>query len=88
MRIMNEHTITPKKRGTRAARVNLTLDQALVDEAKVLGVSISQASNQGLTAAVKTARWARWLEENKPALDSYNDWVAKNGLPLAKYRMF
>ena len=85
---MNKHVTTRPRRAPKAARVNLTLDQALVDEAKVLGVSISQASNQGLAAAVKTARWARWLEENKPALDSYNDWVAKNGLPLAKYRMF
>ena len=88
MRVTNEHTITPKKRGTRAARVNLTLDQALVDEAKALGVSISQASNEGLAAVVKTARSARWLDKNRPALDAYNEWVAKNGLPLAKYRMF
>ena len=87
MRITNEHTITPKKRGTRAARVNLTLDQALVDEAKALGVSISQASNEGLAAVVKTARSARWLEENREALVAWNDWVAKNGIPLAKYRM-
>ena len=88
MRIMNGHAITPKKRATRAARVNLTLDQALVDEAKALGVSISQASNEGLAAVVKTARSARWLEENREALVAWNDWVAKNGIPLAKYRMY
>ena len=88
MRIMNEHTIVPKKRGTKAARVNLTLDRALVDEAKALGVSISQASDQGLATAVKAARWARWLEENRAALESSNRWVEANGIPLAKYRMF
>ena len=88
MRIMNKHVVPQPQRAKKAARVNVTLDQALVDEAKSLSVSISQASNQGLAAAVKTARWAQWLEENKPALDSYNDWVEKNGLPLAKYRMF
>lgn len=88
MRIMNKHAAPHSQRAEKAARVNVTLDQALVDEARTLGVSISQASNQGLAAAVKTARWAQWLEENKPALDSYNDWVEQYGLPLAKYRMF
>ena len=69
-------------------RVNLTLDPALVAEARTLGLSISQASNQGLAVAVKAARSARWLEENRAALESSNKWVEANGLPLAKYRMF
>ena len=85
---MNKHLTTRPQRATKAARVNLTLDQALVDEAKALGVSISQASNQGLAAAVKKARGERWLEENREALESSNRWVEANGLPLAKYRMF
>lgn len=88
MRIMNKHATTRPRGAARAARVNLTLEQALVDEAKALGVSISQASNQGLAAAVKKARCEKWLEENRAALHSYNDWVEKNGIPLAKYRMF
>ena len=67
---------------------NVSLDAALVAEAKELGVSISQASNRGLEKAVKKARAARWLEENKGALDSYNDWLEANGLPLEKYRLF
>ena len=88
MRIMNKHAAPHSQRAKKAARVNVTLDQALVDEAKSLCVSISQASNQGLAAAVKTARWAQWLEENRAALQSSNEWVEANGLPLAKYRMF
>jgi antitoxin CcdA len=30
----------------------------------------------------------KWLEENAEAIESMNEWVEKNGLPLAKYRMF
>ena len=30
----------------------------------------------------------KWLEENAEALRSMNEWVEKNGLPLAKYRKF
>ena len=31
---------------------------------------------------------AQWLIENHAALVAYNHWVAKNGLPLEKYRQF
>lgn len=72
----------------RTKPTNVSLDAALVEEAKALGVSISQASNRGLEEAVKKARADKWLEENREALDSYNAWVEKNGLPLEKHRLF
>jgi antitoxin CcdA len=78
---------TSDRRGTTAA-TNVSLDAALVAEAKQLGVNISQASNRGLEKAVKKARAERWLEENRAALDSYNEWIEANGLPLEKYRLF
>ena len=73
---------------SRTRPTNVSLDAGLVEEAKELGVSISQASNRGLEQAVKKARGERWREENREALDSYNAWVEKNGLPLEKYRLF
>lgn len=30
----------------------------------------------------------KWLDENAEAIQSMNEWVEKNGLPLAKYRQF
>ena len=75
--------------GAKARKAtNVSLDVALVAEAKDLGVSISQASNRGLKDAVKKARGERWLQENRAALDSYNAWVEANGLPLEKHRLF
>jgi antitoxin CcdA len=67
---------------------NLTLDATLVAEAKELGVSLSRAAEDGLRAAVRKAKEEAWLLENAEALRSNNEWVEKNGLPLAKYRMF
>ena len=67
---------------------NVSLDAALVEEAKALGVNISLAAAKGLQEAVAKRRAERWLEENKAALESSNAWVEKHGLPLAKYRMF
>ena len=78
---------TSSRRG-KTTPTNVSLDAALVAEAKNLGVSISQASNRGLQEAVKSARAERWLEENKAALESYNTWVEANGLPLEKFRLF
>ena len=67
---------------------NVSLDAALVAEAKVLGVSISRSANEGLEKAVKKARADKWLEENAAALDAYNAFIAEHGLPLERYRQF
>jgi antitoxin CcdA len=72
-----------RKRGT-----NVSLRADLVAEARSLGVSVSQACESGLARAVKTEKERRWLEDNKEALDSWNRYIAENGLPLAKYRTF
>lgn len=67
---------------------NILLDAALVEEARELGVNISVASALGLEQAVKKARAERWLEENKAALESSNEWMREHGLPLEEYRLF
>ena len=73
---------------SRTKPTNVSLDAALVEEAKALGVNISLASARGLEQAVKDARGKRWLEENRAALEAANAWVEANGLPLEKYRLF
>ena len=75
------------KTATRRA-ANVSLDSALLDAARELGINVSRACERGLSEQISEARSARWLEENRAALDSWNDYVEKNGLPLARYRMF
>lgn len=72
-----------KKRAT-----NLSIDHALLDEARGLGISLSATFEASLRDAVRTRKAARWLEENRAALQSSNEWVEKHGLPLEKYRQF
>lgn len=67
---------------------NVSLPAALVAEARELGVNISAASASGLDQAVKKARAEKWLQENQAALEASNAYVEKQGLPLARYRMF
>lgn len=67
---------------------NVSLDTRLVEEAKALGINMSQAAEDALTKAIAEEKSRRWLEENREAIESSNEYVERNGLPLAKYRLF
>ncbi len=66
----------------------MSLSAELVEEARKLGINVSEACQSGLAAQVKKAREAAWKEENRAAIESWNDYTRKHGLPLAKYRLF
>lgn len=81
----------PARRGSGALRrksTNVALTAALVDEAKALGVKLSQAAEVGVADAVARKRAEVWLAENGEALESSNAFVEAHGLPLARYRNF
>ena len=67
---------------------NVTLPEALLLEARDLGINLSQACERGVASEVAAIRRQRWLEQNQDAIDSYNAHVAKHGLPLAAFRQF
>ena len=68
--------------------VNLSLDTGVVEAARSLGINLSQTCESALRAATAAERSRKWQEENREAIEANNAWVEKNGLPLAKYRMF
>ena len=68
--------------------VNLSIDSELVANAKAMGINLSQTCEVALGAALKKEREEQWIKENWDAIQSTNAWVEKNGLPLAKYRVF
>ena len=67
---------------------NISIDQALLAEAKALRINVSKAAEAGLSRAVAEKQAVLWLEQNQAALDSSNTYVERHGLPLAKYRGF
>lgn len=67
---------------------NLTLNSALLKEAKALGINVSRSAEAGIAEAVKLQKRENWLKENSKALASSNAFVEANGLPLAKHRQF
>lgn len=74
--------------GSTRKATNVSLGEALLNEAKSLHINISQAAEAGLAHAVAERRAELWLEANREALESSNAYVEQNGLPLAAYRSF
>lgn len=77
-------------KGSRPVRraASVTLPETLLLDARTLGIDVSQACERGLENAVIEQRSARWMEQNREAIDAWNKHVAEHGLPLAAYRQF
>ncbi len=67
---------------------NVTLPEILLQEAREMGINLSQACERGLTAEIADVRRQRWLQENREAMGAWNEHVAEHGLPLAAFRQF
>ncbi|MFM7442453.1 MAG: type II toxin-antitoxin system CcdA family antitoxin [Tabrizicola sp.] len=72
---------------TRRA-TSMTLDAALLDEARALGVNLSRAAEEGILVQVRAERTRRWQEDNADAIADYNRWIEENGVPLSQFRKF
>ena len=80
-------TIAPASNRPKKA-TNVTLTEALLSEAKTLQINVSVAAEDGLRRAVAQKRAAVWLEANRSAIDSSNQFVEQHGLPLSSHRQF
>lgn len=67
---------------------NLSLNSKVLEAAREMGMNVSQTVDELLAAEVKRRYWERWNEDNKDAIAAYNARIAKDGLPLAKYRTY
>ena len=67
---------------------NLSLNAKVLDAARELGLNLSATVDTLLAEEVRKRYWARWNEENKDAVADYNSRIAREGLPLARYRSF
>lgn len=74
----------------KALRVpaNLSIDAALMREAKALDVNVSRAAEAGIAEAVAAEKARLWKLENREAIQGLNEYVEKNGIPLAEFQQF
>lgn len=66
---------------TQAKRaLNLTVNSALVEEAKAFEINLSREFEAHLSELVKQRKQAKWLAENRDAVNAYNAHVERDGL--------
>ena len=81
-------SVVREERTTFRRPTNVSLDDALVTDAKELGINISRACEAGLERQISEERNRRWKEDNREATEAYNAYIEKYGLPLERYRLF
>jgi len=64
--------------GKRAT--NVSVNQGLLEAAKALDINLSATLERALEAEVRARRRERWLEENREAIDAYNEHVREHGV--------
>lgn len=77
-------TLSPRVPKKRA--VNLFVDSELLDEAKRLGVNVSETLERRLRSIVRAEQEKRWLEENRDAFASINAFIDSHGLLASRLR--
>lgn len=69
-------------------KVNLTLDAAVAETARALGLNMSRLAEAAIADAVKIESNRRWREDNRASIAAYAEEVLQDGLPLAAFRSF
>ena len=69
-------------------RVNLTLDEALVAQAKAVGVNLSAVAEEAIRLKTRAEESRRWIEQNRSALEAKAKLVEEQGLWSDGLRLF
>jgi len=74
------------KPARRKRSLNVSVDEEIVREAKAMGLNLSQTLEDELRKQVREEKIRRFQEEHKEAIESYNRFIAENGIWSKKYR--
>jgi antitoxin CcdA len=67
---------------------NVTINSDLLQKAKSYNINISKNFEAYLSEVVRKREEQQWLEENKSAIDAFNERVEKVGLFSDEHRRF
>jgi antitoxin CcdA len=70
----------PRAQASGRRATNVSLDPALVEEARRLELNLSRLFEDRLREAIAAERRRRWLEENKEAFAGYARFVERHGI--------
>ena len=69
------------------AQTSVTVYEALLGEAREMGVNLSAAAAEGIAAQVRDERRRRPKEGLRPTIKALNKYVEGNGLPFEDIRV-
>lgn len=67
---------------------NITLSVEVYNEAKSLGINLSQTCERLLQDAIRIEREKRWAKDHADFISAYNQTVEAEGLTLEQWRNF
>jgi len=67
---------------------NLTVNSDLLAQARALGINLSAVLEQSLVQEVKRRKAEAWLQENRAAIETYNQEVSQRGVFSDGLRFF
>ncbi len=68
--------------------VNLRIRSSLKQQAKSLGINLSQTLEATLEREISRREQEEWLAENRRAIEAYNRRIEEHGPALSAYRSF
>lgn len=68
--------------------VNLSIDADLLAKAREEAVNLSSLFEEALKESIREKEERRWREENKKAIDAYNEFVGEHGVFAEGFRSF
>lgn len=77
-----------RQHGGKRRAVNLSVDSALIEEARMRGVNLSRFLEAQLREVLREHREQAWREENREAIGQYNEIVAERGSFGDRFRRF
>lgn len=70
------------------AAVNLRIRNSLKLKARELGLNLSQTLEESLERAIRRQERATWQEQNRSAVEAYNQRIEECGPALSAFRSF
>jgi antitoxin CcdA len=78
----------PYDRGAAKKPTNLQVNGDLLERARELGVDLATTLEDALALEVQRRQRENWLEENREAIEAYNEHVAQHGVFSTGLREF
>ena len=82
----SSHALYDREATKKPTRLNVNSD--LLEKARELGVDLANTLEEALALEVHRRQRETWLEENREAIEAYNEHVAQHGVFSAGLRGF